>query len=144
MDATRKSRLGRYEHRFLIRGPIQVLDGPVDGVPDAAYSHHQVHRRQDYRGGPDQGGTPPWDYRTRTPHSPPPSRGSAHRCWGPMYTAVLVASPPPDRAPSGPATGVPHWLFIVEVERDVDACSPRRCVHSGWGRSPLRANPGAL
>ena len=115
VNATKKSRLGRYEHRFLIRGPIQVSDGPVDGVPVAAYSHHQVHRRQDYGGGPDQGGTPPWDYRTRTPHSPPPSRDSAHRCWGPMYTAVLVASPPPGRAPSGPATGVPHWLFIVEV-----------------------------
>ena len=71
VNATKKSRLGRYEHRFLIRGPIQVSDGPVDGVPGAAYSHHQVHRRQDYGGGPDQGGTPPWDYRTRTPHSPP-------------------------------------------------------------------------
>ena len=30
VNATKKSRLGRYEHRFLIRGPIQVSDGPVD------------------------------------------------------------------------------------------------------------------
>ena len=31
--------------------------------------------------------------------APPPSRDSAHRCWGPMYTAVLVASPPPRQSP---------------------------------------------
>ena len=113
------SRLADHEHRFLIRrtqSGLRRIGGPTRPIhpfiePSSRASGGDPHHR----------GTSVELQDLNASRPPLPARATNKE-----KPAVLVTSLPP----------VLCWL-CPEVGGRVDASHPRRCVHAGWGRSPL-------